>query len=369
MKIKWLISIFLFLTISLSTWICWKYLQQNTPYESIEAARKNLALAENAKAADYAHTAYRQARVHFDSAMNHWQSENKKLFYQRDFDQAIDFASKSTEYSKQAAEKSQSFSKNTRSALKKQIDQLNKKVSQFNAYYKNIPLAKEQISLWTKGKLLLEEGTLAFQNKNFLKAVKRLNEAEHLISKVFEQPKNVLADYFENLPEWEKQKKELIQNTKKLNTTGIIVDKYDRKCMVYKSGNLLAEFGVELGPNWIGDKNYQGDKATPEGFYKVIKKKTHPQTKYHKAFLLDYPNDSDKKRFEKAKQSGKLHSKAKIGNLIEIHGHGGKGTDWTDGCVAVTDKIMDKLFQWCPEGTDVLIVGSLRPLDDYMNTK
>lgn len=369
MKIKWLIFTFLMLALSFSSWICWKYLQQETPYVAIEAARKNLALAEDARASDYAHTAYRQARSHFDSAMHHWQAENKKPFYQRDFEKAILNASQSTEFSKQASQKSISFSKNSHIILKKQIDQLNKKVSHFNSYYKNIPMTKEHLNRWMKGKILLEEGTLAYKNKNFLKSVNRLNEAELLINQVFEHPKNVLADYFENLPEWKKQKEELISKTKRQKSTGIIVDKYERKCRVYKSGNLLAEYDVELGSNWIGYKNYQGDKATPEGFYKVIKKKTHPQTKYHKAFLLDYPNDSDKKRFEQAKQNGQIKSTAKIGNLIEIHGHGGKGTDWTDGCVAVTDKIMDILFQWCPEGTEVLIVGSLKPLDDYINTK
>ena len=38
---------------------------------------------------------------------------------------------------------------------------------------------------------------------------------------------------------------------------------------------------------------------------------------------------------------------AKIGGLIEIHGNGGKGIDWTEGCIALTDKEIDIGLQKC----------------------
>ena len=40
-------------------------------------------------------------------------------------------------------------------------------------------------------------------------------------------------------------------------------------------------------------------------------------------------------------ENGTLASNAKIGGLIEIHGNGGKGIDWTEGCIALTDKEID----------------------------
>ena len=43
---------------------------------------------------------------------------------------------------------------------------------------------------------------------------------------------------------------------------------------------------------------------------------------------------------------------------IEIHGDGGQGRDWTDGCVALTDRDMDKVFARSRVGTPVTIVGT-----------
>ena len=47
-----------------------------------------------------------------------------------------------------------------------------------------------------------------------------------------------------------------------------------------------------------------------------------------------------------------------IGGLIEIHGHGGRGTDWTNGCIALSDAEMDRLFAAVFVGTPVTIVGT-----------
>jgi hypothetical protein len=73
--------------------------------------------------------------------------------------------------------------------------------------------------------------------------------------------------------------------------------------------------------------------------------------------MLDYPNERDKERFRKAVQRGEIARGASIGGLIEIHGEGGRGGDWTDGCVALTNNEMDDLFDRVSVGTLVTIVG------------
>ena len=144
----------------------------------------------------------------------------------------------------------------------------------------------------------------------------------------------------------------------------IIIDKIARELSIYKNGEIFKQFPVELGVNWIGDKQQQGDKTTPEGLYKIIAKKQNGQTMYYKAFLLDYPNEDDKKRFLLNKKNGIINQDAEIGNLIEIHGNGGKGIDWTDGCIALNDTDMDEIFKFCTIGTKVTIVGSGRSLNE-----
>ena len=86
-----------------------------------------------------------------------------------------------------------------------------------------------------------------------------------------------------------------------------------------------------------------------------------PRGTFYKALLLDYPNAEDRAEFNRARRSGDLPPSAGIGGLIEIHGEGGRGRDWTRGCAAVTNRDMDELFARVGVGTPVTIVGS----DDF----
>jgi murein L,D-transpeptidase YafK len=98
--------------------------------------------------------------------------------------------------------------------------------------------------------------------------------------------------------------------------------------------------------------------------YKITGKFDGGKTKYYKALLLDYPNDEDRQKFRSEIEHGSLPASAKIGGLIEIHGNGGKGIDWTEGCIALTDKEMDLVFRIARVGTPVTIIGSMVDLKD-----
>ena len=101
--------------------------------------------------------------------------------------------------------------------------------------------------------------------------------------------------------------------------------------------------------------------------YKITKKFDGGKTKYYKALLLDYPNDEDKEKFRSEIEHGSLPASAKIGGLIEIHGNGGKGIDWTEGCIALTDTEMDVVFKIVKVGTPVTIIGSMVDLKDVVD--
>lgn len=139
----------------------------------------------------------------------------------------------------------------------------------------------------------------------------------------------------------------------------VLIDKLNRKLIVYKDGAAVATFHAELGSRGLERKLHAGDKATPEGRYKVTVVKDRGQSKYYRAFLINYPNGEDVARFRSAKKNGQVPGRAGIGSLIEIHGDGGQGKDWTDGCVAVTNQEMDRLFRWVGHGTPVTIVGTV----------
>jgi murein L,D-transpeptidase YafK len=113
-----------------------------------------------------------------------------------------------------------------------------------------------------------------------------------------------------------------------------------------------------LGANSINQKLHAGDRTTPEGLYRITKKKGRGASKYYLALLLDYPNAEDRLRFARAKERGQLTGRTGIGGLIEIHGEGGKGFDWTDGCLAASNEDMQLLYNEARVGTVVAIVGS-----------
>lgn len=158
--------------------------------------------------------------------------------------------------------------------------------------------------------------------------------------------------------QWNAWVEQTLAESREQGAVVIIVDKLRRRLEVFRGGALLAAFPAELGANGLRPKQHAGDRATPEGRYRVVQKKQGAATKYYKALLIDYPNEADRARFAQAKRQGKIPWRAGIGSLIEIHGAGGEGRDWTDGCVALRNSDMDKVFAWASVGTPVTIVGT-----------
>lgn len=140
----------------------------------------------------------------------------------------------------------------------------------------------------------------------------------------------------------------------------IVVDKVKQRCLLLRGGHVVASFSAELGRNGFADKLHSGDAATPEGVYRIKERRQNGATRFYRALLLDYPNTNDQREFEAAKRRGQIPRGRGIGGLIEIHGSGGKGNNWTDGCVALSDADMDRLFAAAPVGTTVAIVGTAR---------
>lgn len=124
----------------------------------------------------------------------------------------------------------------------------------------------------------------------------------------------------------------------------LLVLKSKRQLMVYPKGHLIKTYRIALGGNPVGDKQHEGDGRTPEGVYFINGK--NPHSGYHKNLGISYPDISD---IERAKRLG-----MSPGGNIKIHGlRNGTGfigklhsrTDWTLGCIAVTDEEIDELYK------------------------
>ncbi|MBK5255956.1 MAG: L,D-transpeptidase family protein, partial [Vicinamibacteria bacterium] len=137
----------------------------------------------------------------------------------------------------------------------------------------------------------------------------------------------------------------------------LLVLKEKNILVLLAKGEPARIYDAEVGSNALGVKQRQGDRATPEGRYRIVRKKDRGQSRYHRALLLDYPNPADRQRFAAAQRRGEIPRGAQIGGLIEIHGDGGRGQNWTEGCVALSNRDLDDLYPWVGVGTRVTIVG------------
>jgi len=209
--------------------------------------------------------------------------------------------------------------------------------------------------------------------ERYAAAVRAARSAMDALLAAQQQSRSLLSRFDDpaNLDRWRRWIDEAVAHSRR-SGLAIVVVKTLHRLDVYERGRLARSMAVDLGANSINPKLHEGDRATPEGRYRVTLKKGPGQTIYGLALLIDYPNTDDRRRFQDNRRQGLIPPRAGIGGLIEIHGHGGRGYDWTDGCVAPTDEDMTWLFRRSAPGTPVVIVGndgSANSIQQYLNGK
>lgn len=339
----------------------------NPPISKMAYARVILSKAGRNSADTYSKKLFNQAKIYYDSALLNWQRENERFIFFRDYQKVAIFADLSAKKAGQADDNSTSSTSNLKLKLKEKIDYLNNLISENNKLFEAYPLNSETRNRISKGKMLLEEGQISYKKGQYLPANRKITDSEYLLTESYKNANSNLKEYFKGYNVWRNWVDRAITDSKVNNGYSIIIDKFSRKFLIYLNGTKKYEFDAELGKNWVGYKREKGDKATPEGMYKITKKFNSRKTKYYKALLLNYPNDEDKARFRTEVARGSLPPSAMIGGLIEIHGNGGKGIDWTEGCIALTDNEMDLVFNIADVGTPVTIVGSIMDYQNIMN--
>jgi len=140
----------------------------------------------------------------------------------------------------------------------------------------------------------------------------------------------------------------------------IIIDKSDYELKVFDDEGWYATYPIVFGSKDLSDKQKEGDKRTPDGNFKVILKKIHPQ--WGPELLLDYPNPETLQRFNERKAKGLIPKNAKPGGGIAIHATRPQEEwtvdnyyNWTDGCISAKYTEMKDLYSYIPVGTPVTI--------------
>lgn len=134
----------------------------------------------------------------------------------------------------------------------------------------------------------------------------------------------------------------------------VLVLKKDRELQLLRDGKVLKKYKVALGGSPEGPKQRQGDRKTPEGYYRIDFR--NPNSQFHRSLHITYPSKADR---ERARKLG-----VRPGGDIFIHGlPNGQGWigaahrlhDWTDGCIAVTNEEIDEIWAMVDDGTPIEI--------------
>ena len=135
----------------------------------------------------------------------------------------------------------------------------------------------------------------------------------------------------------------------------LLLEKGKHRLTAYSKGKPVRVYLVALGATPVGHKEYEGDMRTPEGEYTIDDK--NPNSAYYKNIGISYPNRADIAHAEKLGKSP--------GGDIKIHGlapdfafvgPAHRVTDWTYGCVAVTNREMEEIYTRTAVGTPITIV-------------
>ena len=133
----------------------------------------------------------------------------------------------------------------------------------------------------------------------------------------------------------------------------LLVDKSERTLWVYQDGAVIRTYkGLQYGDQPIGHKRFEGDERTPEGRYTITY--GNEQSSYYLSLYIDYPNEADRAY---AKERGRSP-----GGLIFLHGQPNGlpfdarvPGDWTDGCIALSNREIAELWSLVPDGTPIEI--------------
>ncbi|CAN0464786.1 unnamed protein product [Laminaria digitata] len=141
-----------------------------------------------------------------------------------------------------------------------------------------------------------------------------------------------------------------------LKADRLVVLKGERRLVLMRGDRVLKVFRVALGRYPKGHKVRQGDSRTPEGTYKISYRLDSDKSRFYRALHISYPNRKDRAR---ARRMG-----VDPGGQIMIHGLPTKWTakdvghprlDWTQGCIALTNREMDQVWKMVDDGTTIEI--------------
>jgi len=209
--------------------------------------------------------------------------------------------------------------------------------------------------------LLVKQARLLIEQGQFVQAIEVSDRAgENLLAQTTLLT-NELGRYADDdlIAAWRESAQRTIEWSRRNRAQAIVISKADRILYLYKNGQKLLTYPIQLGSRGIRAKHHDGDGATPEGEYRIFRKRGSGQTPYFRALILDYPNAEDRRRFEEAQKAGLIPRRQPMPGLIQLHGIAQGITDQPFGSILLDNPQIAVLFDQVAVGTPVNIVGAL----------
>jgi L,D-peptidoglycan transpeptidase YkuD (ErfK/YbiS/YcfS/YnhG family) len=329
---------------------------EKAPTWRLDKAKKDLETASKAGALRYAEPKYREAEKIMKAGWMEMAHQNGQFAPFRRYHKADSLLTLASETALATATAADSIINNLDSLARSELTQLKRELIEYQNSLDGSLVIVQAIKYWTFAEQATQIGEQLTKKGEYEEARLQFSKARYHLGWLSSTVDEFVDDTASKIKVWRNWVQETIEETRSKNCHGLIVDKMAHKTYLIHAGSLIKTYNCELGYNSAQQKLFAGDGATPEGRYYITQVKLNGNSKYYKALLINYPNDTDRRRFSQNKAKGIISSRAGIGRLIEIHGQGGRNEDWTEGCVALTNHAMDEVVAKVGVGTPVTIV-------------
>lgn len=157
-----------------------------------------------------------------------------------------------------------------------------------------------------------------------------------------------------------KDRKPYNVDTMNLDSLMVYVDKTNYLVALIYKRQRIRQYRAVFGPDRLKDKLREGDRCTPEGWFKILS--VRDNANWGKFIHINYPNDESVKKHNEAKNKGLIPSNSSIGHSVGFHGTFPTGAGmvemglgWTDGCVSMTTKDIMDFYKFVKPGVRVYI--------------
>jgi hypothetical protein len=325
------------------------------PLDNLATARRSITHARTAGAPKYDSTRFEQARSLFEQGELELARQRGRLAPLRDYSRSDSLLRRAA----LLADSSQITARRVRDELRLEAQQtdkaLHRQLAAWRAALDDSMRLFAAEKHWRKADLALDLASRLVQQQQFEAAMDAFLDVGTALDRLGETVESYTSDGDQKISIWNTWVRETVDHSRRNKTTALVVVKHTHRLYVVTRGRVTTSFACDLGYNAAHQKLFAGDGATPEGKYRITAVRPIG-SKYYKALNLDYPSARDRQRFAENQARGVISPDVGIGALIEIHGDGSRGSDWTDGCVALSNKDMDSLIKLVKVGTPVTIV-------------